>query len=106
MNFANKVSQARLLVGQAQRVYYNSVAAKASQSYNVVVLPGDGIGPEITKVTLELLKLAGQKEDVSFSFEEHLIGGAAIDKTGVPLPDETLEASKKSDAILLAAIGG
>ena len=70
------------------------------------MLPGDGIGPEITKVTLELLKLAGQKEDVSFKFKEHLIGGAAIDETGVPLPDDTLEASKKSDAVLLAAIGG
>ena len=78
----------------------------AGQSYKIAVLPGDGIGPEITKVTLRALEAAGKKADVSFSFKEALIGGAAIDATGQPLPDETLEQCRASDAVLLAAIGG
>lgn len=78
----------------------------ASQSYNVTVLPGDGIGPEITKVALKAMELAGAKEGITFEFSEALIGGAAIDASGVPLPDDTLAQCKSSDAVLLAAIGG
>lgn len=75
-------------------------------NYNITLLPGDGIGPEITAVTVDVLKAAGDKHGVKFHFEEADIGGAAIDKFGVPLPDSTLETCKSCDSILLACIGG
>lgn len=75
-------------------------------AHKITVLPGDGIGPEITKVALHALEAAGQLEQEQFDFSEQLIGGAAIDATGKPLPEETLHACKNSDAVLLAAIGG
>ena len=72
----------------------------------VAVLPGDGIGPEICSVAVDLLRAAGQIEGVDFQFTDALVGGAAIDATGSPLPSETLHICKASDAVLLAAIGG
>lgn len=74
--------------------------------YRITLLPGDGIGPEIMNVSVAVLKKVGQLNDLQFEFEEALIGGAAIDATGNPLPEETLAACRKSDAVLLAAIGG
>lgn len=74
--------------------------------HKITVLPGDGIGPEITKATLGVLTAAGAKEGETFEYKEALIGGAAIDATGSPLPDATLSQAKASDAVLLAAIGG
>ena len=68
----------------------------------IVTLPGDGIGPEVLAAALELLNVVAP----DLTYEEHLIGGAAIDATGTALPDETLEAAKRSDAVLLAAVGG
>ena len=68
----------------------------------IVTLPGDGIGPEVLAAALELLNAVAP----DLTYEEHLIGGAAIDATGTALPDETLEAAKRSDAVLLAAVGG
>jgi 3-isopropylmalate dehydrogenase len=68
---------------------------------NIVILPGDGIGPEIMAPTLELLRVLGD-----FEFEEHPFGGAAIDAYGTALADETLAACKAADAVLLAAVGG
>lgn len=76
------------------------------KAHKVTVLPGDGIGPEITKVALEVLEKAGKAEGESFEFKTALIGGAAIDATGNPLPEETLATCKAGDAVLLAAIGG
>ncbi|HUB72588.1 MAG TPA: 3-isopropylmalate dehydrogenase [Solirubrobacteraceae bacterium] len=70
-------------------------------SHRVVTLPGDGIGPEIMAPTLELLRALGD-----FEFEEHAFGGACIDAHGVALIDETLDACKRADAVLLAAVGG
>src|SRR5579875_3485665 len=67
----------------------------------IVTLPGDGIGPEIMAPTLSILRELGD-----FDFEEHLIGGAAIDACGVALSDETLAAARSADAVLLAAVGG
>jgi len=67
----------------------------------IVILPGDGIGPEITAAARELLERLG-----SFEFAEHLIGGASIDAHGSALTDEVLEACRSSDAVLLAAVGG
>jgi 3-isopropylmalate dehydrogenase len=68
----------------------------------IVTLPGDGIGPEVLAAALELLNHVAP----DLTYEEHLIGGAAIDATGTALPDETLEACKGADAVLLAAVGG
>ncbi len=73
---------------------------------NIVVLPGDGIGPEIIREAKSVLEAVASKFGHSFSFEEHLIGGIAIDETGSALPDATLTASKKADAVLLGAVGG
>jgi 3-isopropylmalate dehydrogenase len=77
-----------------------------TKTYKITLLPGDGIGPEIMAVTVEVLQLLGQQMDLEFQFTEALLGGAAIDATGEPLPAATLETCKQSDAVLLAAIGG
>jgi 3-isopropylmalate dehydrogenase len=70
----------------------------------VVLLPGDGIGPEILAPAVELLRvLAGEQ---AIEFEEHLFGGACIDAHGTALSDETLQACRGADAVLLAAVGG
>jgi 3-isopropylmalate dehydrogenase len=68
----------------------------------IVTLPGDGIGPEVLAAALELLEIVAP----DLGYEEHLIGGAAIDATGTALPDATLEAARGADAVLLAAVGG
>ena len=73
--------------------------------HRVVLLPGDGIGPEITAVARQLLEAVSQRFGFSLSFSEHPIGGSAIDATGDPLPEATLDACKTADAVLLAAIG-
>jgi 3-isopropylmalate dehydrogenase len=73
---------------------------------NIVVLPGDGIGPEIVAATLPVLEAVAARHGHTFSFAEHDIGGVAIDRHGVPLPEATLEAARKADAILLGAVGG
>jgi 3-isopropylmalate dehydrogenase len=77
-----------------------------TKHYRITLLPGDGIGPEILAVAVAVLKQVGQSLDLQFDFKEALIGGAAIDATGEPLPAETLEVCRNSDAVLLAAIGG
>jgi isocitrate/isopropylmalate dehydrogenase len=99
-------TELRLPRAQTTQRIHRSLVVCAGQNYKIAVLPGDGIGPEITRVTLRALEAAGKKADVGFSFKEALIGGAAIDATGKPLPDETLEQCRASDAVLLAAIGG
>ncbi len=73
--------------------------------HRVVLLPGDGIGPEITAVTRQLLDVASERHGFQLDFDEQLIGGAAIDATGEPLPVTTLEACRSADAVLMAAIG-
>ncbi len=78
----------------------------SQQQYLITLLPGDGIGPEIMQVAQEVLKVVGEQLNLQFEFQQALIGGAAIDATGEPLPAETLEKCHKSDAVLLAAIGG
>jgi 3-isopropylmalate dehydrogenase len=77
-----------------------------TQTYRITLLPGDGIGPEIMAVAVNVLKVVGEKQNITFDFQEALIGGAAIDATGEPLPAESLEKCRNSDAVLLAAIGG
>lgn len=90
----------------ARRCSGRSVFVCAQQSFKIAVLPGDGIGPEITRVALKAMHSAGRKDGVAFEFTEALVGGAAIDATGVPLPDATMTQCRSSDAVLLAAIGG
>ncbi len=70
-------------------------------AHRIVTLPGDGIGPEIMAPTLHLLRRFGE-----FEFEEHLFGGASIDAHGVALTEDVLAACRRSDAVLLAAVGG
>jgi 3-isopropylmalate dehydrogenase len=77
-----------------------------TQTYRITLLPGDGIGPEIMAVAVDALRVIGQQFDLQFTFQEALMGGCAIDATGNPLPPETLEQCRQSDAVLLAAIGG
>lgn len=77
-----------------------------TQKYQVCVTAGDGIGPEIVAEAIKVLHAIEKKYDVEFDFKDALIGGAAIDATGNPLPDATLELAKASDAVLLGAVGG
>ena len=75
------------------------------KKYNICLLGGDGIGPEVTDEAVKVMNAVGKKYDMKFNFTKALIGGCAYEKYGVPLPDETLEIAKKSDAVLLGAVG-
>lgn len=74
--------------------------------FNILLLPGDGIGPEISQQAIDVLAVIGKRFNISFEVESGAIGGSAIDQTGVPLPEKTLHLAQQSDAILLAAVGG
>ncbi len=76
-----------------------------TSSYRITLLPGDGIGPEITAVARQLLDAVSRRHGFSLAYDEQPMGGAAIDATGEPLPASTLEACRAADAVLLAAIG-
>ncbi|MDY0779760.1 3-isopropylmalate dehydrogenase [Tenacibaculum sp. IB213877] len=73
--------------------------------FNIAIIPGDGIGPEVTAQAKKALKAIAEVYDHTFVYKEGLMGACAIDETGNPLPDETLNLCKKSDAILFGAIG-
>ena len=75
-------------------------------SYHITVLKGDGIGPDVVTEAMGVLECVGKKYGHDFVFNEKLAGGCAYDAYGEPLPEETLEACKNSDAILLGAVGG
>jgi 3-isopropylmalate dehydrogenase len=72
----------------------------------IALLPGDGIGPEVTRAAANVLQECAREFQHQFTFVELPIGGAAIDKTGNPLPNETLDACKKADAVFLGSVGG
>ena len=74
--------------------------------YNVAVLPGDGIGPEIVGEAVRVLKLVAKKHGCEFNLKDAFVGGVSIDAYGVPLKDEVLDLAMKSDAVLLGAVGG
>lgn len=76
------------------------------QNYKVALLKGDGIGPEIVEEAVKVLTAAGMKYDFSIEYTEALLGGAAIDASGTPLPEETVAICKQSDAVFLGAVGG
>ncbi|HEY67267.1 MAG TPA: 3-isopropylmalate dehydrogenase, partial [Thermoflexia bacterium] len=71
----------------------------------VVTLPGDGIGPEVVAEGVKALQAVADRYGHHFTFEERLIGGCAIAATGSPLPEETLEACRRADAVLMGAVG-
>lgn len=75
-------------------------------NYNLAVIKGDGIGPEVVTEAMKVLDCIGQKYGHTFNYEQLLMGGCSIDATGVPLTDEAVVAAKKSDAVLLGSIGG
>lgn len=74
-------------------------------THKILVLKGDGIGPEIMEAALQVLEKVSQTSDFSYALNFKAIGGVAIEKTGHPLPEETLLAAKAADAILLGAVG-
>ena len=75
-------------------------------SYNILVLPGDGVGPEIISEAVKLLDVISSHSDARFNITQGLMGGCSIDKHGVALTDEVLEIAKKSEAVLFGAVGG
>lgn len=74
-------------------------------NYNIAVLPGDGIGPEIIEQAIKALNAIGNRFNHSFIFEYALVGAVAIDETGSPLPEDTLKKCRAADAVLFGAIG-
>ena len=74
--------------------------------YNIALIPGDGIGPEVVAGAVKVLDAVSEKFGHKFNFTETYMGGCAIDKFGEPLPQETLDICKKSDAVLMGSIGG
>lgn len=76
------------------------------QVFEIALLPGDGVGPEVIREARKVLLAVGKRYSRRFAFTEGLIGGAAIDAAGTPLPEDTLEICRKSGAVLLGAVGG
>jgi 3-isopropylmalate dehydrogenase len=83
-----------------------SLVSAMSKVYKIAVLPGDGIGPEVMSEARKVLDRVSEKEGFSFAAEEKLVGGAAIDETGGPLPEDTIAACESADAILFGSVGG
>ncbi|MDR2152105.1 MAG: 3-isopropylmalate dehydrogenase [Helicobacteraceae bacterium] len=79
---------------------------ETTKTYKIAVISGDGIGPEIIREARKSLDAAAAKEGFRLEYAEYLMGGAAIDAVGEPLPKETLKAAKSADAVLFGAIGG
>lgn len=75
-------------------------------NYTITLLRGDGIGPEIVEQAVKVLDAAAPMHQFTLSYQEALLGGCAIDACGTPLPDQTVQACKTSDAVLLGAVGG
>ncbi len=76
------------------------------KSYDIAVIKGDGIGPEIVDEAIKVLNRVGELFDIKFNYKEYLMGGCAYDETGDPLPKETVEGALESDAVLFGSIGG
>ncbi|PKN59321.1 MAG: 3-isopropylmalate dehydrogenase [Deltaproteobacteria bacterium HGW-Deltaproteobacteria-14] len=75
-------------------------------THSIVLLPGDGIGPEVVSAAKQVLDAVAERFGFRLAYVEHLIGGIAIDEAGDPLPDSTIDACRASDAVLLGAVGG
>lgn len=76
------------------------------RKYNIAVIPGDGIGPEIVAEAIKVLDAVAIKYSLEFNYKEYLLGGVAYDAKGTPLPEETIKGALESDAVLFGAIGG
>ena len=76
------------------------------KKYNISIIKGDGIGPEIVDEAIKILNTVAKKCDFELDYKEYLMGGIAIDTTGIPLPQETVDGVLDSDACLFGAIGG
>ncbi len=77
-----------------------------SQEFNITVLPGDGIGPEVIREALKILKIIESKKILKLNLTEAPVGGAGYEAAGHPLPEDTLKAAQLADAVLLGAVGG
>ena len=75
-------------------------------NYNLAVIKGDGIGPEVVTEAMKVLDKVGEKFGHTFQYDQLLMGGCSIDTYGEPLTDETVAKAKKADAVLLGSIGG
>jgi 3-isopropylmalate dehydrogenase len=74
--------------------------------HRITILPGDGVGPEVISEAKKILEAAGQKYGINMDFSEGIVGGAALDALGTPLPKDTIELVRKSDAVMFGAVGG
>ena len=74
--------------------------------YNIAVVKGDGIGPEIVTEAMQVLDKVGERFGHTFHYQEVLAGGCSIDANGIPLTEETIEICKNADSVLLGAVGG
>ena len=77
-----------------------------SQEFNITVLPGDGIGPEVIREAIKILKIIERKQNLKLNLTEAPVGGAGYEATGHPLPEDTLKSAMDADAVLLGAVGG
>ncbi len=77
-----------------------------SQEFNITVLPGDGIGPEVIREAVKILKIVESKKNLKLNLTEAPVGGAGYEASGHPLPEDTLKAAQSADAVLLGAVGG
>src|SRR5688572_5772643 len=103
---ARKSSRSRAFQA-ASRLKAGASCIESSQEYRgmkLLVLPGDGIGPEITRATLAVLQAAGRRHKLDLSFEERDIGLAALKKHGTTLPDGTLDAARAADGVILGPL--
>ena len=80
--------------------------AESKQMFDILVLPGDGIGVEVTEEAIKVLKATGQLHGLTFKLKTALVGGAAIDAEGAPVSEETIKLAADADAVLLGAVGG
>ena len=78
----------------------------AMKKYNIAVIPGDGIGPEVVDQAIKVLDAASKKFGFVLNYKKYLAGGCAVDEVGTPLPKETADGAKAADAVLLGAVGG
>ena len=98
------ISAGGLVEGREGRSH--RVRGNGNMAYDIALLRGDGIGPEIVDSAVKVLRAVGKKYGLDFNFTNYLIGGAAIDETGVPLPEETVKGCLGAQCVLLGAVGG
>ena len=101
----SRPSAAAVTENGAPASVYNFLFMASASPAHICVLPGDGVGPEVTAAALDVLRSAATRFGFQFTTDTHLIGGAAIHQTGSPLPEATRAAALRSSAVLLGAVG-